>query len=108
MNKKNYKKKFHKGLRWPPLNILHATTNQKYTGMTEEGWDRLHDRARTLGEPDGNDKPLAEGNDDNDNKYDKDSNFPDDNDEYAISVDGVDEPLEEGNNEYDSLSAAPV
>jgi hypothetical protein len=52
---------------------------------------------RTLGERNGNDEPLAEGNEDNDNKYGKDGNIPDDNDEYAIGVDGVGEPLEEGN-----------
>ncbi len=60
----------------------------------EGGWDRPRDRARTLGERDGNDKPLAEGNIDDDGKYHKDSDIPDDDDEYAIGVDGVlDKPL---------------
>ncbi len=42
----------------------------------EGGWDRPQDRARTLRERDGNDKPLAKGDDDDD-KYDKDSDIPD-------------------------------
>ncbi len=37
-----------------------------------------------LGECDGNDKPLAEGDDNNNNKYGKDGDIPDDNDEYAL------------------------
>jgi hypothetical protein len=46
----------------------------------EGGWDRPHDCARTLGEHDGNDK----GNKDDDNdKYGKDGNIPNDDDEYA-------------------------
>jgi hypothetical protein len=40
------------------LIICHATTNQKHAGMTEGGWDRPHNRARTLGERDGNASPL--------------------------------------------------
>jgi hypothetical protein len=88
--------------------ILHATTNQKYTGVMEGGWDRPHDRARRLGEHDGNDEPLAEGNDDDNDEYNKDGNIPDDDDEFAIGIDGVDEPLDEGNNKYDTLSAAPA
>jgi hypothetical protein len=47
-NKKITKiKKYDKGLRWAPFNILHATTNQKQVGMMEGGWDRPRDRART-------------------------------------------------------------
>jgi hypothetical protein len=49
--------------------FCHATTNQKHAGVTEGGWDRSCDRARTLGECDGNGKPLAEGNEDDNNKY---------------------------------------
>jgi hypothetical protein len=41
--------------------------------VTEGGWDRPHDRARTFGERDGND----EGNEDDNDKYGKDSNIPD-------------------------------
>ncbi len=41
--------------------------------MTEGGWDRPHDRARSLGERDGND----EGNEDDDDKYGKDGDIPD-------------------------------
>ncbi len=40
--------------------------------MTEGGWDRLHDRARTFGERDGNN----EGDKDDDDKYGKDGNNP--------------------------------
>ena len=47
--------------------------------MTEGGWDRPHDRARTLGERDGND----EGDKDYDNEYVKDGDIPEDDDEYA-------------------------
>ena len=36
-----------------PFDFFHATTNQKHAGVTEGGWDRPHDRARTLGERDG-------------------------------------------------------
>ncbi len=59
-------------------------------------------------EHDGNNEPLAEGNDNDDNKYSKDGNIPDDDDKYAIGVQGVDEPLGKGNNECDTLSAAPA
>jgi hypothetical protein len=45
--------------------------------MTDGGWDSPCDRARTLEERDGNDDPLAEGNEDNDDKYGKDGNIPD-------------------------------
>ncbi len=41
-------------------------------GVTEGGWDRPHDRARTLGERDGNNK----GNKDDSNEYCKDSDIP--------------------------------
>ena len=36
-----------------PFDFFHATTNQKHAGVTEGGWDRPHERARTLGERDG-------------------------------------------------------
>jgi hypothetical protein len=51
------------------LIFCHATTNQKHAGMMEGGWDRPRDHARTLGERDGNDKPLAEGDDNDNNEY---------------------------------------
>ncbi len=59
--------------------FLHATTNQIHVGMMEGGWDRPHDRARTLGERDGND----EGDEDDDDEYGKNGDIPDDDDEYA-------------------------
>jgi hypothetical protein len=39
---------------------------------------------RMLGERDGNNKPLAEGNDNNDDEYGEDSDIPNNNDEYAL------------------------
>ncbi len=57
-----------------PFNFFHATTNQKHAGLMVGGWDRPHNRARTLGECDGNDK----GNKDDDKEYGKDGNIPDD------------------------------
>ena len=71
--------KYDKGLRWPPFDFFHTTTNQKPAGVTEGGWDRPHDRARTLGECDGNDK----GNKDDDKEYGKDGDIPNDYDKYA-------------------------
>ncbi len=68
-DKKITKIKYGKGLRWPPFNILHATANQKHAGVTEGGWDRPRKRARTLEESDGNKEPLAEGNDNDNDKY---------------------------------------
>ncbi len=59
--------------------FFHATTNQKHAGLTEGGWDRLHNRARTLGECDGND----EGKKDDDKEYGEDGNIPDNYDKYA-------------------------
>jgi hypothetical protein len=59
--------------------FFHATTNQKHAGVIEGGWDRPHNRARTLGERDGNDK----GDEDDDDEYGKDGNIPDDDDKYT-------------------------
>jgi hypothetical protein len=61
------------------FNFFHVTTNQKHAGLTEGGWDRPHNRARTLGECDGND----EGNKDDDKEYDKDGDIPNDYDKYV-------------------------
>ncbi len=54
--------------------------------MTEGGWDRPRDRARTLRERDDNDEPLAEGNDDDEDEYDEDGNIPDDSAPPAESI----------------------
>jgi hypothetical protein len=51
----------------------------------EGGWGRLHDRARTLGEHDGNE----EGDKDNNEEYGKDGNIPNNDDKYAVGVHGV-------------------
>jgi hypothetical protein len=74
------------GLRWPPFDILHATTNQKQAGVMEGGWDRPCGLARTLRERDGNDEPLAEGEDNNDDKYDKDGDIPNNDNKNAIGL----------------------
>ncbi len=66
------------------MDILHAPTNQKQAGVTEGGWDRPCDRARTFRERDGNDEPFVEGDDDDDNEYDEDGDIPNDDDEYAV------------------------
>ncbi len=67
--------------------------------MTEGGWYRLRNNARTLGERDGNNKLLAEGSEDDDNKYGKDGNIPDYDKEYAIDVDNVGKPLDIGDDQ---------
>jgi hypothetical protein len=69
---------------------------------------RPRDHARMLGEHDGNNKPLAEGNEDDDNEYGKDGEISDDDNEYAVGVERVDEPLDEGDDECGTLSAAPA
>jgi hypothetical protein len=107
MTKTITKIKYDEGLRWLPFNNLHATTNQKHAGVMEGGWDRPRDRARTLGERDSNDEPLAEGDKDDDNEYGEDGNIPNDDDEYAIGVDGVGEPLEEGDDQHCSCTKVP-
>ncbi len=81
------------------LIFCHATTNQKHAGVTEGGWDRPRNHARTLGERDGSNELLAEGDEDDNDEYGKDSDIPDDNDEYAVGVDGVSEPLDEGDDQ---------
>jgi hypothetical protein len=75
--------KYNEGLRWLLFDILNATTNQKHAGVMEGGWDRPRDHARMLGERDGKDEPLAEG-DNKDDKYGKDSNIPDDDNKFAV------------------------
>jgi hypothetical protein len=52
----------------------------------EGGWDRPRDRARTLREHDGNNVPLAEGNDDDDDEYGEDGDIPDDSALPAESI----------------------
>ncbi len=100
---------YNEGLSWPPFNILYATTNQKHPGVVEGRWDRPRDHARTLGERDGNDEPLAEGNDEeNNDEYGDDGDIPNDDDEYPVGIGGVDEPLDEGDNDCVTFSAAPT
>jgi hypothetical protein len=67
--------------------------------VTEGGWDRPRNRARTLGEHDGNDKPLAEGNKDKNNEYGKDGNIPNDDDKYTVGVNFVGKTLDEGDDQ---------
>ncbi len=65
----------------------------------EGGWERPRNHARTLGERDGDDEPLADGNEDDNNEYGKDGNIPNDNNKYAIGVDGVGKTLDEGDDQ---------
>jgi hypothetical protein len=85
-DKKITKINYNKGLRWLPFDILHATTIQKQASVTEGGWNRPHDHARTLRERDGNGKPFAEGNNDNNDECNKDSNIPNNNVEYKVGL----------------------
>ncbi len=85
-DKKITKIKYNEGLRWPPFDILHATTNQKQAGVMEGGWDRLRDCARTLREHDGNNEPLSEGDNNNDDKYDEGGNIPNNSAPPAESI----------------------
>jgi hypothetical protein len=66
------------------LIFCHTTTNQKHVGVTEGGWFRPCDHARTLGEHDGIDEPLAEGNQDGDDEYGTDGNISNNDNEYAV------------------------
>ncbi len=50
------------------------------------GFDRSRDRARTLGEHDGNNEHLTEGDEDDDDKYGEDGNIPDDSAPPAESI----------------------
>jgi hypothetical protein len=49
--------------------------------MTEGGWDRPWDRARRLREHEGNNKLLAEGDNNDGNKYNEDGDIPNNNNE---------------------------
>jgi hypothetical protein len=75
--------------------------------VTEGGWDRPRNRARTLGERDGNDEPLAEGDKEDDDEYGKDGNTPNNDNKYAVGVNGVDKPLEEGNDQCCPCTSMP-
>jgi hypothetical protein len=48
----NYKNKIQSDLRWPPFDVLHATTNQKHADMTEKRCDRTRNQAEMLEECD--------------------------------------------------------
>ena len=89
------------------LIFCHTTTNQQYAGLMEGAWDRPRNHVRMLGEHDGNNEPLAEGNNDNNDKYGKDGNIPDDDDKYAIGIEGVGEPLDKGNNQRCPCMSVP-
>ncbi len=54
----------------------------------------------------GNNEPLAVGDNDKEDKYAEDGGIAADDNKYAIGNDGVDEPLAKGNNKYDTLSTA--
>ncbi len=48
-DKKITKIKYNKSLTWPPFDILSHNNQPKNVGVTEGGWDRPRDCARTLG-----------------------------------------------------------
>ncbi len=73
----------------------------------EGGWDRPRNCARTLGEHDGNDKPLTEGDKDDDDEYDENGDIPDDDNKYAVGVNGVGKPLDEGDNQCCPCTSVP-
>jgi hypothetical protein len=105
-DKKITKVKYDEGLRWPPFDILHAATNQTQAGVMEGGWDRLCNCARTLGECDGNNKLLAEGNEEDNDKYGE-GDIPNDDNKYAVGINGVGEPLDEGNDQHCPRTSVP-
>ncbi len=75
--------------------------------MTEGGWDRLRDRVRMLGERDGNNEPLAEGDKGNNDDYGKDGDIPNNDDKYAVGIDGVGKPLDEGDDQRCPRTSKP-
>jgi hypothetical protein len=79
------------------VQYFHATTNKKHAGVTEEGWDRMPDRAGTLREGNSIVLDLLSRSKLDPLKYAKEGNIANDNDEYAIGDNGNDEPLAEGN-----------
>ncbi len=89
------------------LIFCHATTNQKHAGVTEGGWDSPHDCERTLGEHDANEESLAEGDRDDGNEDGKDSDIPNNDDEYAFGVDGVSKTLDKGNDQRCPRTSVP-
>ncbi len=74
-------------------------------GVAKEGDIADGDNEYAVGN-DGNYKPLAEGNNDDDDEYSKDGDIANKDDEYAIGNDSVNKPLAEGNNKHDTLNAA--
>ncbi len=50
------------------------------------GWDKLRNCARTLEEHDGNNEPLVEGDNNDDNKYGEDGDIPDNS---ALPADSI-------------------
>ncbi len=52
--------------------------------MIEGGWDRPCNHVRMLGERDGNDKPLAEDDEDDNDEYGKDGKIANEDNEYAL------------------------
>jgi hypothetical protein len=52
----------------------------------EGGWDRLRNSARMLREHDGNNAPLAEGNDKNNDEYHEEGDIPNNSAPPAESI----------------------
>jgi hypothetical protein len=75
-------------------NTTHKKKSGRGLGVAEEG-DIADSGDEYAVDNNGDDEPLAEGNNDDDNKY-------------AIGNDSVDKPLAKGDDEYDALSAPPT
>jgi hypothetical protein len=88
-----------RGLRWPPSHILHTSTNKKYSGVTEGGWDRMRNQVGTLGEHDSIVLGLLSVPKRDPSKYAKEGNITKDNDEYAVGNNGNDKPPAKGGND---------
>ncbi len=73
----------------------------------EGGCDRPCNCARTLGEHDSNNEPLAEVHKDNKDEYGKDGNIPDNDDKYAIGVNGVSKTLDKDDDQHCPRKSVP-
>jgi hypothetical protein len=100
-----YKNNTYHGLRWPPFDILHTTTNQKHAGVTGGGWDRTRDWVGMIGKWDSIVLGLLSTSKHDPSKYPKVGNIANNNDKYAIGDNGINEPLTKGDNEISTPRA---
>jgi hypothetical protein len=104
--RKKYKNKVQRSLRWPTYNILHATTNQKHAGVTEGGWDRTRNWAKMVGERDFIVLGLLSAPKHEPSKYANEGDIANDNVEYAVGNDGNDKPLAKADDDNNAPIAA--